>query len=227
MKNKILVAIGVIMSVGFLHSCGNKSSNTTNNKKDHAMSDMAKTDSVNSNSMTMDNDMMQSMSSSMDKMKDMKMTGDFDADFASMMIMHHQVAIDMSEVEVEKGTDAQIKTMAQTIISAQKAEIEKLKQFEKSDNGTDSANKNDEKMHDELGETMRAMMDKMHAMQMTGSTDKDFVMMMIPHHESSITMAENEIEHGKQPELKKMANNMIAEHNKEIAAFKAWQAEQK
>lgn len=227
MKSKILVAIGVIMSAVFLHSCGNKSSDATNNEKDHAMPDMAKTDSVNSNSMTMDNDMMKSMSSSMDKMKEMKMTGDFDADFASMMIMHHQVAIDMSEVEVEKGTDSQIKTMAQTIITAQKAEIEKLKQFEKGDKVPDSSNKKDEMMHDELGETMRAMMDKMNAMQMTGSTDKDFVMMMIPHHESSITMAENEIEHGKQPELKKMANNMIAEHNKEIAAFKAWQSEQK
>ncbi len=66
--------------------------------------------------MSRDNDMMQSMSRTMDKMKEMKMTGDFDADFAGMMIMHHQAAIDMSEVEVNKGADTQIKTIAQILL---------------------------------------------------------------------------------------------------------------
>lgn len=62
---------------------------------------------------------------------------------------------------------------------------------------------------------------------MTGNTHKDFVMMMIPHHESAVTMAEDELSYGKQPELKKMAQKMIADQSKEITEFKAWLAIQK
>jgi uncharacterized protein (DUF305 family) len=41
----------------------------------------------------------------MAKMENMQMTGDFDLDFANMLIEHHQGAIDMSKIEVEKGAD--------------------------------------------------------------------------------------------------------------------------
>lgn len=40
-------------------------------------------------------------------------------------------------------------------------------------------------------------------------------------------MAENEISHGKHYELKKMAQKIIADQNKEIKAFKDWLANQK
>lgn len=82
-------------------------------------------------------------------------------------------------------------------------------------------------MHNELGETMKAMMDKMNNMQMTGNSDKDYAMMMIPHHESAVTMAEDELKHGKQLGLKKMAQKMIADQSKEINEFKAWLSNQK
>ena len=74
---------------------------------------------------------------------------------------------------------------------------------------------------------MRSMMDKMTTMQMTGNTDKDFVMMMIPHHEGAKTMAEHQVKHGKNAELKKMAQKMITDQTKEIAELKAWQGAQK
>ena len=59
-------------------------------------------------------------------------------------------------------------------------------------------------------------------MKMSGDADKDFVMMMIPHHESAVTMAEDEISHGKEYELKKLAQKIIADQNKEIKEFKDW-----
>ncbi len=142
-----------------------------------------------------------------------------------MMIMHHQAAIDMSEVEIAKGADAQMKTMAQNIITAQKAEIDQLQKFVKSSKMPEEKKMNEE-MHNELSQTMKAMMDKMNNMQMTGNADKDFAMMMVPHHEGAVKMAEDELSHGKQFELKKMAQKMIKDQNKEIADFKAWLANQ-
>lgn len=226
MKNKILIAAALFVSIYFLQSCSNSTNNTSKTDMDTSMSNMSQNDSMSSGKMQMENDMMQSMSGTIDKMKDMKMSGDFDLDFANMMIMHHQAAIDMSEVEIAKGTDAQIKTMAQNIITAQKAEIEQMQQFVKNYKMPE-AKKESGEMHNELGETMKAMMDKMSSIQMTGNTDKDFVMMMIPHHESAVIMAEDELTHGKQLELKKVAQKMVADQNKEIVEFKAWLDKQK
>jgi uncharacterized protein (DUF305 family) len=67
------------------------------------------------------------------------------------------------------------------------------------------------------------MMNKMKALKMTGDPDKDFVMMMIPHHEGAIAMAEAEMSHGDHLELKKMALKIITDQKKEIDELRAWQ----
>ena len=57
------------------------------------------------------------------KMSSMPMSGDPDVDFAMMMRIHHQGAIDMANAELSGGKDPQMKKMAKAIIAAQKKEI--------------------------------------------------------------------------------------------------------
>ena len=69
--------------------------------------------------------------------------------------------------------------------------------------------------------------DKMHkdmSMSFTGDSDKDFVTGMLPHHQGAVEMAKIELRYGKDPELKKLATNIIRSQDEEIAFMKAWLA---
>ncbi len=66
---------------------------------------------------------------------------------------------------------------------------------------------------------MMDMHDKMSAMKSSGNTDVDFAMMMRVHHQSAITMAQAELQNGKDPQMRVMAKNIISAQKKEIAVF--------
>jgi uncharacterized protein (DUF305 family) len=56
-----------------------------------------------------------------------KTTGKPDADFARMMIPHHQGAIDMAKVELQYGADLELRQLATDIVAAQEKEITQMK----------------------------------------------------------------------------------------------------
>ena len=74
-------------------------------------------------------DMHKSMEGMKEIMGAMKMTGNTDYDFAVMMRMHHQGALDMAEAELKHGKDPTMRSMAKTIIAAQKKEIKQFAQW--------------------------------------------------------------------------------------------------
>ena len=61
----------------------------------------------------------------------MAMSGDVDKDFAAMMSIHHQMAIDMADVLLESGSNAELKAMAVKMKAAQQEEIKQLEQYTK------------------------------------------------------------------------------------------------
>ena len=70
---------------------------------------------------------------------------------------------------------------------------------------------------------MKNMMKGMNV-KPTGNPDKDFVLMMTPHHQGAIDMAKVELQYGTDPELRQMATDIIAAQEKEIAQMKDWLA---
>ncbi len=68
-------------------------------------------------------DMKASMMMGMEEMQKMPMTGNTDKDFAMMMKIHHQQALNMAEMELKNGKSSEMKAMAKQIIAAQKKEI--------------------------------------------------------------------------------------------------------
>ena len=59
-------------------------------------------------------------------MKMMKPSGDTDMDFAMMMKMHHEQALEMAKAEIARGKSAELKAMSRKIIAAQQKEIAQL-----------------------------------------------------------------------------------------------------
>jgi uncharacterized protein (DUF305 family) len=69
----------------------------------------------------------QSMSAMHSAMHDVSLIGKADADFALMMIPHHQGAVEMAKVELQFGADPILRRLAQEIIITQQSEIDVMK----------------------------------------------------------------------------------------------------
>lgn len=208
-----------LFAVSYLFISCNNNSTTNEAKTDTSTSQSSNTgkDTTTTSIGNSANNLMNSMNSMVDRMKAMKMTGDFDIDFANMMIEHHQAAVDMSQQELSAGKDDKLKSMAQNIINQQKKEIGDLQDFLKS--YKPSGMKHGE---GELQKSMLDMETKMKGMQMPGDIDKDFAMMMKEHHAGAVAMSKKELANAMSAKLKKMAQKTITDQNREIKEFQDW-----
>jgi len=217
MKTNTLIIAALALTLGF-SACQNNASKT---ETDHSSMDSTEMDM---GLMSMNSGMQTGMDKMMTDMHQMEMTGNIDKDFAMMMKSHHQAAVDMSEEELESGKDDELKKMAQKIIDSQKSEINELQSF--LDNHKSLEKNYDPAMKEQgfskmMDQNMMMMMD-MPKMEENSSTDKQYTLMMIPHHQSAVKMAEGYVQFGKDSGLISMARKMIADQKKEIEQFKKW-----
>ncbi len=72
-------------------------------------------------------ELMGSMDDMRAAMASVRTSGSPDIDFARLMLIHHQAAIDMARVELTNGADPQLRRMAQEIVTDQQSEIELMR----------------------------------------------------------------------------------------------------
>ncbi len=71
---------------------------------------------------------------------------------------------------------------------------------------------------------MGTMSQSMAAVPMTGDADRDFASMMTPHHKGAIDMARAELAYGHDPAMRRLATDIVAAQEKEIAEMRSWLA---
>jgi len=135
-----------------------------------------------------------------------------DRAFVADMIPHHQSAVDMAKIAEKRGQSPFVKRLAADIIRTQNEEITVMR----SEDG-ELADAGIEKGDLGVGHSMMGMENDAAALEDANPFDRAFIDMMIPHHEGAVTMAEAELAKGKDPELRRLAEDMIEAQQREIA----------
>jgi uncharacterized protein (DUF305 family) len=136
--------------------------------------------------------------------------------FAQMMIPHHQQAVDMSELAIEKTTDPDVRALAEQIRDAQAPEIELMESW------LDEAGVR-MSMGSDTGMGMGGMLsdDEMSALEdATGAEfDQLYLEGMIEHHEGAIQMAQMILD-SENPEVKALGEAIVESQTAEIEQMK-------
>lgn len=151
---------------------------------------------------------------------DAGMVGDHEGDMAgaldereliSMMIPHHESAIAMAQIELGRGTRPEARRIAQGIIAAQRREIAQMQRWYRQWFGEEVT---------PSGTGPHASVD-VSELESTDDPDRVFLRMMIPHHASAITMADQVLMGQPRKEIVTLANEIIAAQAKEIGQMQA------
>jgi uncharacterized protein (DUF305 family) len=152
---------------------------------------------------------------------------DYDLRFIDGMIPHHQGAVEMAKQTQQKSKRPEIKKLAEEIIKAQNKEIAELKQWRTA--WYPKASNMPMAWHAQMNHMMAMSPEQEKAMRMdtdlgTGDDEFDlrFINAMIPHHEGAVEMAKDALNKSKRPEIKQLANAIIASQQKEIGQMNQW-----
>jgi uncharacterized protein (DUF305 family) len=97
-------------------------------------------------------------------------------------------------------------------------------QHEGMDHSNHGAAKPDEPASTKAFRKANEVMHRDMNIQFSGAADADFVRGMIPHHQGAIDMAKVVLEHGKDPEIRKLAEGIVAAQEGEIKLMQEWLA---
>ncbi|MFK4116212.1 DUF305 domain-containing protein [Microbacterium sp. NPDC006705] len=146
-------------------------------------------------------------------------TADFnDADvmFAQMMIPHHQQAVEMADMILNKeGIDPGVLTLASDIKAAQQPEIDQLQSW-LDEWGADMPDMDSMEGMDHGGGMMSE--DDMAALEAATGAEASrlFLEQMTMHHEGAIEMAQDEVDNGQNPDAVEMAQTIVDTQTAEI-----------
>jgi uncharacterized protein (DUF305 family) len=136
-----------------------------------------------------------------------------DVSFATDMSAHHQQAVEMSQMLLDKSAiDARVVTLAQAIKAAQGPEIKQMKSWL-----SDWGQKSDSMSGMDMSGTLMSDADMNALKSSTGlAASKLFLTQMTVHHKSALVMAKTEVDSGKNAEAVTLAKNIISTQTTEI-----------
>ncbi|GAA3933905.1 DUF305 domain-containing protein [Actinoplanes auranticolor] len=147
---------------------------------------------------------------------------DADVMFAQMMTVHHRGAVEMAALAETRAADAEVKALAGRIKAAQQPEIDTMTGWLGAWGrpAPEPGMSMPQMAHGAMPGAMSAAdMTKLEAA--TGTAfDKQFLTMMIAHHEGAVTMGQDELEDGSNAGAKALAQKIVTDQQAEIATMR-------
>jgi uncharacterized protein (DUF305 family) len=173
-----------------------------------------------------------------------------DRAFVAQMIPHHEMAVAMAADTPARGEHPEIRALGRGVTTAQEREIAEMRAIAKrlgvtpdSMSGGDAASGHEGMDHgggekpaadaadgsmaadartlglsvDEMGMSM-----EMSALKTAKPFDRAFIDQMIPHHQGAIRMARAQLANGRDPELRRISQAIVAAQKREIAEMNRW-----
>ena len=157
------------------------------------------------------------------------MMGDVDRHFIEAMIPHHQAAVDMANLALQKAQHPEVQTLAAAIKQAQTTEITQMRTWYQQWYGTDVPARSNSGMGSMMGGGMMSgcagMSGDLTDLSHAADFDKAFLEQMIPHHQMALMMSNMVLAQGNQLELQALARSIISSQTAEITLMQGWYAQ--
>ena len=142
-----------------------------------------------------------------------------DVEFAQMMIVHHEGALEMAELAVERASTEEVRALAERIAAAQGPEIELMSGWletwdeelpaEAQHGGMDHGGMDMDGMDQEAAMATLAELEG-------AEFDRTFLELMVAHHRGAVEMAQAQIGEGADPDALALARTIRDDQNIEI-----------
>lgn len=137
-----------------------------------------------------------------------------DVQFIDFFVPHHQMAVEMADIEIERGVRSDVRQMAEMMKKAQLEEIAKMRAARKELTGTADSPMPSQDWH--------ALFDEVAMRSAKGAeVDRMFLEHMIPHHASGLPVAHRALDNLTRGDMKELAKQIIDAQAMEIGEMKA------
>lgn len=156
---------------------------------------------------------------------------DADTTFLQGMIPHHEQAVTMAEMLPDHTDRPELVAFAEDIVALQQAEISKMQAMLDEAGATDDGGhdgmegmEDADDMHDMAGMMSDEQMSELAGLE-GQEFDLAFIDMMIEHHQGAVDASEDVIADGEHPEVRALAEEIIAAQEDEIEQMNEWRDE--
>ncbi len=145
------------------------------------------------------------------------MRQNIDQHFIAQMIPHHDGAIAMAKIALERSKRPEVLSLARGIIEAQEKEIVDMRGWYQNWYGSTPPQGG-------MGMRMSGMTGEPDVLKSVPDAefDREFIMEMIPHHEMAVVMAQMLQASTGRDEMKQLADNIITSQTREIEVMRGW-----
>jgi uncharacterized protein (DUF305 family) len=162
----------------------------------------------------------------------MGIMGEVDRHFIEMMVPHHQTAIEMADLALQKAQHQELKALAADIKRVQAEEIKRMREWYRQWYGMDLPNVTNAPARPGNGmmgsgmmggQNMKGMMsDDLDRLKNAADFDKAFITLMVPHHRMALMMSDMVLMSGEHEELRALARSIITSQSEEIERMGEW-----